>query len=205
MGAARTLLFVVWSTVCLIGAPALWSLPLLAGPHKVIDLRKVTDAGGEYEIGFCARPSPDAKLGLPGHAFVTFSHRARDGKRTFVAIGHSTSADIGAVLLSYLGPLGRVSGYLADEKYSSVMEKCLVVQVNETPYNNAVAMISDPLATMGLGPPGGPVLIAYKLGSEDCMSFMIKVAATLGPALKIPDRVAIETPLPYVRRFIDAN
>lgn len=91
---------------------------------KAIDLRNATEASGEYEISFCARPSPDTVKRLPGHAFVAFSFKPREGGRTFLAIGHTVQAGVSPVdaAWSYFG--GAVPGYLAEEKYSAAMTTC---------------------------------------------------------------------------------
>jgi hypothetical protein len=64
----------------------------------------------------------------------------------------------------------------------------------------------DPLKRLRLTATEGTVFQAYKLGSQDCMNFLISVAQTLkSRGLKVPDRGATERPTAYVKRLIDAN
>jgi len=171
-----------------------------------VDLRTSSDATGEYEIGFCARPSPDSVKRLPGHAFVSFSFKAPDGKRTFTSIGHTVQSGVSpsAAVWSYFGD--PVSGYLAEEKYTSAMQSCLIAKVNRGDYEKAFALTTSPLARMGIGPTDAAVLQAYKLGVDDCVSFMTSVANVLVPrGLKVPQRAASELPLQYMQRFIFSN
>lgn len=86
-------------------------------PHKVPDLRNQTEPTGEYEVGFCARPSPDTVKNLPGHAFASFSHQLPNGKRTVIAIGHTTSAPASKAILTFLKWIPSVSGHLSEETY----------------------------------------------------------------------------------------
>lgn len=171
-----------------------------------VDLRTSSDTSGEYEVGFCARPSPDAAKQLPGHAFVSFSFKSPDGKRTFTSIGHTVQADIspGSAAWSYFG--APVSGYLAEEKYTSAMQSCLVAKVNRADYEKSFALTTNPLAKMGIGPTDAAVLQAYKLGVDDCVSFMVNVANVLLPrGLRVPKRGATELPMQYMQRFISSN
>src|SRR5262245_30826125 len=65
--------------------------PSNAAPPKKIDLSNKTDPSGEYELGFCSRPSPVSSKGWPGHAFVSYSRQAAGG-RDFMSIGHTITA-----------------------------------------------------------------------------------------------------------------
>lgn len=173
---------------------------------KVLDLSTSSDVSGEYEIGFCARPSPDTKLDLPGHSFVTFSHRPRNGGRTFIAVGHTVSPGVSSVsaIWSYVGE--PVSGYVKEEIYTSMMQRCLLVRVDKADFNAAYGKTKSPLEKLGLKSSGGPMLQAYKLGSMDCMEFMIDVANVLArKGLKIPSRLPAELPLEYMVRFTQSN
>jgi hypothetical protein len=162
----------------------------LADPHRIVDLRTRTDAAAEYEVGFCARPSPDASMGgVPGHAFVSFSMKPAGGERTYVAVGHTTKAPVPAALLSYVKVFGPVPGYLGEELYTSLKEQCLIAQVNREDYNKALALAKNPLAALGLDASDAPVRLAYSLGAQDCMTFMIHVMQSIGGStLKIPSR-----------------
>lgn len=61
-------------------------------------------------------------------------------------------------------------------------------------------------ALSSLFPAGNkPLLLAYTLGSNDCVGFMVGVARSFGSQLKIPVRGATELPLTYLRNFIEAN
>jgi hypothetical protein len=177
----------------------------LGARAKEIDLSTMSDPAGIFNIAFCARPSPDA-TGKPGHAFVSFSHMPHGGQRDFLAIGHTVSAGVGAgeATWSYFG--SPVSGVLQEEKYTSIKQQCLDVQVNKTDYDQARALTTPALQLMGITRPGGTVFQAYKLGAEDCMTFMIKVANVLKPrGLNVPARGATEAPMAYMQRFIMAN
>lgn len=189
---------------------AAWALALLlpasafAGPHRVVDLRNQSDASGEYEISFCARPSPAAG-GLPGHAFVAFSHLPASGARAFTALGHTTHAGPVRALLSYGGSFS-APGVLQEERYTAVKEACLVVKVNQPDYERALSSSQPVLTKLGLATGQRPVLLAYSLGAQDCMGYMMTVARGLrAPGLTVPPRGKTELPLHYLRRFIDAN
>ncbi len=185
----------------------LWLLVLaLPSAAKTVDLSTRTEEDGQFEIAFCARPSPDTKRGLPGHMFVSFSQLRTGGKREFLAIGHTVAPGTaaGAAAWSYFGE--PISGYLAEERYSSIGQDCLLVVVNQDDYSKAYAMTNDPLAAMGIVRSNEPVLQAYKLGEDDCMTFLIRVAHLLRPrGLKVPERGATELPMVYVGRLIASN
>jgi hypothetical protein len=176
-----------------------------AAAAKELDLSTMDDPTGVYNIAFCARPSPDAS-GKPGHAFVAYSHAAPGKDRDFVAIGLTVGADVtpAAAIWSYFG--SPVSGLLKEERYTAIKQNCLDVKVNKDDFNHAKALAADPLATMGLTPQEGTVFEAYKLGGEDCLAFMMKVATILKPrGLNVPSRGAAELPMNYMLRFISAN
>lgn len=201
---ATTLPFVV--TCLVVGCLAVTSSAAV-GPHKVIDLRTQTDAAdAHYEVGFCARPTPDAPLNLPGHAFVALSSSIPGQARTYIAIGHTTRADLGSVFLSFIKPLGPVSGHLSEETYSATKEQCLIARVDRAAYEKAVGMTHDPLRDAGIETGAALVHVSYSLGAADCVAFMTSVARAVGGArLVIPTRGATELPLQYLRRLIDAN
>ncbi|MBI4000758.1 MAG: hypothetical protein HY348_03130 [Nitrospira defluvii] len=149
---------------------------------ELVDLRTSTDISGTYEVGFCARPSPDTVKHLPGHAFVSFSYSPYHGQRTFLAIGHTVLEGNSAsrALWSYFG--SSVTGYLKEEVYTSRMERCLQVKVNEADYEAAYALTANALSLMGIeAPKEMPVFEAYKLGDMDCMHFLIRVAEIIRP------------------------
>jgi hypothetical protein len=173
---------------------------------KNIDLATKSDFSGTFEIGFCAGESPDVPLKIPGHAFVSFSHKDRQGNRSFLAIGHTKSQGIAPIeaVWSYFG--SPVHGFLKEEVYSSRMQVCLMVNVDKSDYEAAFALSKSPLRNMGVAMPADPVFEAYKLGAEDCVSFVTSVAAILRPrGLKIPKRGVTELPLQYIRRMVEAN
>jgi hypothetical protein len=172
---------------------------------KEIDLSNMTDPTGVYNVAFCARPSPDV-TGKPGHAFVAYSHANPNGDRDFLAIGHTVGAGVGPASAgwSYFG--GPVSGLLKEERYTSIKQNCLDVTVNKADFNQARALGEDPLFRMGVTAQPGTVFEAYKLGLDDCMTFLISVAETLkSRGLKVPVRGATELPMTYIVRFIAAN
>ena len=172
---------------------------------KTLDLSTRSDPSGIYNVAFCARPSPDT-TGKPGHAFVSYSHQGLDGDRDFLAIGHTVAAGTGAISAtwSYFGD--QVSGRLKEEVYTSIKQNCLDVQVNQEDFARARALANSPLTALGLSDPEGSVLQAYKLGADDCMTFLIDVANTLKSAgLKVPSRGSRELPEAYVARLVSAN
>lgn len=172
---------------------------------KTIDLRNQTDADGTTrEISLCARPSPD-KPGLPGHAFVAFGEVSKDGKIKFRAIGH-TVFSVAEAILSYSG-LVTATGALVDEKYSSVKQKCLTLQVNKPDYDASYVQVAQPLSSIGITfDESKPIQKAYSLGGDDCVKLMISQAQRFTmKGLNVPARQANELPLPYVRRLIEAN
>lgn len=171
-----------------------------------IDLRKLSDVMGEHEISFCVRPSPHTTKNLPGHAFVSFSVLPRNKQRTFLSIGHTVQPNTSpaSAIWSYFG--APISGYLAEENYTSVRQACLVVKVDRADYHKALALTKNPLGSMGIFSSDAPVLQAYKLGSEDCVEFMINVANVLKPrGLKVPSRGTFELPMQFMQRFISSN
>jgi hypothetical protein len=177
-----------------------------------IDLRIRSDhTGDQYEVGFCGRPSPPGEKiphTLPGHAFVMFSHWSTSGKRTFLSIGHTISPGTSRVEAAWSFFGSPVSGYLSEERYTSVRQKCLTAKVNKREYDMAYSLTKSPLEKLGLYLKGSPVLEAYTLGANDCLSFIIDVAKTLqaaGLSLKVPGREKTELPLTYIQRLIDMN
>jgi hypothetical protein len=155
---------------------------------KEIDLRTMSDQTGDYDIAFCARPTPDA-TGKPGHAFVAFSHQLPNGERDFLAIGHTVGADVtpAKAAWSYFG--SPASGLLKEERYTAIKQNCLDAQVNKKDYDRARAFTANPLAQLGIAPADGVVLEAYKLGADDCMTFLIDVATSLkASGLTVPQR-----------------
>jgi len=172
---------------------------------KAIDLSTRSDSMGDFNIAFCGRPSPDV-TGKPGHAFVAYSHKPSGKDRDFVAIGHTVSAGQrpADAVWSYFG--SPISGLLEEELYTSVKQKCLDVKVNQEDFRRARAIAEDRLRKMGLTDKAGVVLQAYKLGSEDCMTFLMAVADVLKVrGLKVPARGPVELPTAYVERLIEAN
>lgn len=177
----------------------------VAQATRTIDLRKMSDVEGNFSVAFCARPSPDTALKLPGHMFVTYSLQDKSGNRTFRAIGHTTS-DPGGALLSYSKLFSPASGYLKEEVYTDAMQRCLEVYVNKADYDSAWKLSTSPLAKLGITDSGTPLLLAYRLGAEDCMGFALGVAKLFqSRGLVIPTRGSTEIPLMYMRRLIDAN
>lgn len=171
---------------------------------KTVDLRNQTDVdGGVREISLCARPSPD-KPGLPGHAFIAFSETRNDGSRTFRAIGH-TVFSVGEALLSYTG-LVTAAGALVDEKYTSIKQQCLTLQVNRGEYEKSYGLAAQLLKSVGVVfDETKPIQKAYSLAAEDCVGFLITQAQFFGPKVVVPSRKGGDLPLNYVRRLIDSN
>lgn len=172
----------------------------LAGPHKEIDLRTMSDATGEYDISLCARPSPSGPV--PGHAFVIYSHKPPGKDRKILSLGFTTSSGPAQAALSYKGWLTKADGYLGEERYTSLNEQCLVAHVDKSVFDQAWGL-AHPLATI----PGLADLRwtgAYTLAQNDCLTFMSKVADSL-KGVKVPERGATELPLAYLRRLIDSN
>jgi hypothetical protein len=170
---------------------------------KTLDLRKQTDAdGGSREISFCARPSSEKPV--PGHAFIAFSETTREGKRTFRAIGH-TAFSVSEALVSYTG-LVTATGALVDEKYTSLRQRCLTLQVNKADYDRSYRLAMQPLKSIGIVfDESRPILKAYSLAAEDCVGFMMQQAILFVPRINVPVRRNGELPLNYVRRLIDEN
>jgi hypothetical protein len=174
-------------------------------PAKSLDLGTISDPSGEYDIAFCARPSPDS-TGKPGHAFVAFSHKSAQGDRDFFAVGHTvgTGTTVASATWSYWG--SPIQGRLKEERFTALRQICLTIRVNQPDYDSGVAQTVNPLAKLGLARSGDIIFESYKLGAEDCINFVISVANVLrSKGLKIPDRGATELPMDYMRRFIAAN
>lgn len=178
-----------------------------AGPHNVVDLRNKTDGDGLLrEVSLCARPSPPpAPAALPGHMFIGFGQSTPDKAWSYFAVGHTTSAPLANTLLTYTGLVPSVPGYLASEKYTATKEQCLVFQVNKDQYEKALLYVKSPLdKVLNPGMPRPPVLLAYALGSDDCMGYSVQVInAILPPGKTLAPRRPVEVPMDYVRRIID--
>ncbi|HEX5752243.1 MAG TPA: hypothetical protein VFZ09_38880 [Archangium sp.] len=180
-----------------------------AAPHKTLALTKASEPDGtEYSLSFCARPSPSAALNLPGHAFVGYSMKPRKGARRYLAVGHTTYAPPGAVLLTYLGLRPSVEGSIEEELFTATQEHCLVLLVSKAAYDQAIAAAADVVSG---GLPSFTeqrrTILRYTLGAQDCMSFMLGVLKPFAGdrGVRIPARGPTELPLPYLRRLIDAN
>lgn len=172
---------------------------------KEIDRSTRSDAAGIFQIGFCARPSPDTFKKWPGHAFVAFSHLKPSGQRDFVAIGHTITAGVTPAQAIWSVAGEPVSGVLKEELYTSAMQNCLVVKVDKEDYDRAFELTKSPLQKMGLSATG-PVVEGYKLAADDCMAFMIAVASTLSrKGVVVPTRGATELPMDYMRRLVNSN
>jgi hypothetical protein len=169
------------------------------------DLRTQTDAQGETEIGFCARPSPDA-FGFPGHAFVTFSEIPNGGARKFRAVGHTVStAGIPATVFTYFG--GRpVSGRQMEEIFSHLKQACLVLKVDRAVYDRAIAAARPTLSALGLPDELAATAESYSLTGNDCIDFALRVAQIVqSSGLNVPPRGPTDTPGAYIRKLINAN
>ena len=170
------------------------------------DLRTSTDANGETEVGFCARPSPNA-FGFPGHAFVVFSATRPGGGRDFRAIGHTVASgtSVPAVVFSYFGGAS-VSGQQAEEKYTALRQACLTVKVDRAVYAKAIAAAQPTLTVLGVPADVAASIERYSLGSNDCLVFADKVAQTIKPAgLVVPVRSPTDTPNSWINKLIAAN
>jgi hypothetical protein len=179
--------------------------PSYAAPPKRIDLSNKTDPTGEYELGFCARPSPNSTKGWPGHAFVSFSHSTAGG-RDFIAIGHTLRAGTSPAEAGWSLFGNPVGGRLKEENYTSALADCLVVKVNKDDYDRAYALTQSPLSKLGLVRGNTIVFQAYKLGAEDCVDFTVSLAKTLeARGLKVPPRNNLERPMDYLKRLVAAN
>lgn len=171
-----------------------------AGPHKEIDLRTMTEATGEYDISLCARTSPSGPV--PGHAFVVYSHRPPGKERKILAVGFTTSSGPVQAALSYKGWLTKADGYLGEERYTSVNERCLLAHVDKKVFEQAWSFAHPFVSIPGLNDLRWTG--AYTLAQNDCMTFMSSVADLL-KGVKVPTRGATELPLAYLRRLIDLN
>lgn len=183
----------------------LWAVLVapLAASGKSIDLRARTDADGLVrEISYCARPSPDGPKHLPGHAYLVFGVEG-GGRFRFRAIGHTTS-DVGPAIVSFTGLL-KAQGAVVDEVYTAAKQMCLTTRVNRDAFEAAYSDAGNPLAALGFDR-DAPYVLAYSLGAEDCVGFMLRVARRFqANGLKVPARQALELPLAYLRRLVDAN
>lgn len=178
---------------------------------STIDLKSFSEPG-VYDVGFCARETPKTKL--PGHAFVFFSTKSDSGKRNFFSIGHTVldSSAKGTVGATWSFFEGTVGGYLKEEIYTSSTQMCLVVTVNKDVYVNAKKLSETPLTNLNMfskdivEKDDYHILQVYKLGSNDCIDFVVKVANLLsGKGLKVPTRNTLETPMGYITRLISTN
>lgn len=183
-----------------VGAGFAMATTASAAPHKQIDLRNQSDASGEYSISLCARPSP-GPAGLPGHAFVAYSFLPASGQnRQFLAVGFTTDAAVKG-LLSFNAALAEPPGYLGEELFTHVKEKCLVLLVNKAGFDRAYAKLTVQVPGFG----NLKYLAVYRLTQNDCVTFMTGVASLFAPQVKVPPRKATDLPLDYLRKVIDAN
>lgn len=174
--------------------------PVLAAPHKELDLRTLSDPSGEHSISLCARPSPSGNV--PGHAFVVYSVKPPGKDRKILSLGFTTSSGPSKAVLSYKGWLTTTDGYLGEERYTSIKEECLVVHVDKAVFDQAWGL-AYPLASIP-ALADLQLMAAYKLSANDCLTFMSKVAVAL-KGVKVPARGTTELPLDYVRRLIESN
>jgi hypothetical protein len=171
---------------------------------KVIDLRTMTNSKIETEINFCVRESPDTVKNLPGHAFVGFSQKEAGKDRIFIAIGHTLASGTSTTSAVW-SFVNAVNGLLKEENYTAATVECLTVKVDEPDYDRAFALTKNPLDILGLKI-NAPVIESYRLGINDCETFMISVARTLeSKGLKIPKRLTTDLPFAYLKKLIKAN
>ena len=193
----------VRNVLCL--ATVLSSVSGAIAADKRINLANKSDLAGTFELGFCARPSPSSAKGWPGHAFVSFSQKSPEGARTFSAIGHTVAPGVGLAKAGWSLFGSPVPGILKEENYTSVMEECLIVEVNKEDFDKALGMSKSPLEKAGLKI-SGPLLEVYVLGAEDCVAWMIGIANLIRPkGLKVPERKMAESPMPYMRRLVETR
>lgn len=188
----------LWAT-----AVALSAVPAFA--HEK-DLRTHTDASGETEVSFCARPSPNT-FGFPGHAFVAFSDRPTGQPRIFRAVGHTVASSAAgpSMAFTYFGG-GSVAGQQAEERYTHAKQDCLTVKVNRATYQQALAAAQPTLTALGVPANVAASAERYSLNGNDCIDFAVRVAGALRPAgLSVPARAAADTPMGFIRRLIAAN
>ncbi|MQA40583.1 hypothetical protein [Rugamonas aquatica] len=186
---------------CTLACALLIPAVVLSAPHKVIDLRKMSDSSGEYSVSLCARPSPGSAA-LPGHAFVAFSFiPASGGDPQFVALGFTTNSAVKG-LLSFSALLATPTGYLKEEILSHVQENCLVALVNRQDFDNAYAKTRLFAGLPGFG--DSPYIAVYSLTQNDCVTFMTGVASVLD-GVTVPERNLTDLPMDYMRKLIDAN
>jgi len=101
-----------------------------------------------------------------------------------------------------MGWMPSVPGYLSEELYTSIKERCLVALVNKKTFDDSWA-VAHPFFNV-------PALSAitfsgeYRLGVNDCMTFMINVSKAL-KGVVVPNRGATEPPQAFLRRLIDSN
>jgi hypothetical protein len=173
---------------------------------KDIDLSTRSDPDGSFQIGFCARPSPDTFKGWPGHAFVSYTHRKPRGEIQFTAIGHTVTAGVSPVRAAWSLFGSSVSGLLKEEVYSATLQNCLLVKVDRENYERAFELTKSPLQKLGIVRDASPVFETYKLGAEDCVSWMTAVALTLrSKGIVVPTRGNTDIPMSYMQKFIAAN
>lgn len=189
--------------LCLAAASLAVSCPAMARDK---DLRTMTDANGETEVGFCSRPSPDS-FGFPGHVFVTFSATRPEGGRDFRAVGHTVAGgtDVPSVVISYFRG-SSVAGRQMEERYTSLKQACLVLKVDRAIYQSALASAAPTLTALGIPADVAASAERYSLGSGDCITFAERVAGALRPAgLSVPARAATDTPASWIRKLDAAN
>lgn len=194
----RALLMTIAAISILAGAP------VCKAAEK--DLRTLSDAAGETEVSFCARPSPN-DFGLPGHAFVAFSEQPTGKTRIFRAVGHTvapTAGPIASAFTYFSG--GSVAGQQAEERYSHIKQACLTVKVDRAVYQAALNAARPTLTAVGVPDVVAASAERYTLNGNDCVDFAIKVAQVIKPVgLKVPARDATDTPMSYLKKLIAAN
>lgn len=171
---------------------------------KTIDLSTMTEIGGPYEISFCERPSPSSS-GFPGHAFVALSEGAGNNRK-FVSLGLTVQSGVGTVdaALSYFGV--NVGGIVKEEQYSHIRQECLNVKVNSDAYRRAYDETQSALNLAGTIPGGLARFESYRLGSNDCITFVNTVATVLIPTgLRVPERQASDLPIDFIEKIRNLN
>lgn len=170
------------------------------------DLRTRTDAAGETEISFCAKPNPD-DLGFPGHVFVAFSERQAGKPRNFRAVGYTVASGAGQppVAFTYFGGKA-VAGEQAEERFTYLRQACLNLKIDRAVYQRALSAARPTLMALGLPDELAGSAESYALNRNDCIEFAIQVAEPMkAVGLNVPERTLIDMPAAYISRMIEAN
>ena len=150
---------------------------------KIVDKRNLSESG-EYAISFSSREKGE----LYDHAFIVWYYSNAEGKRTdmraagFYAVGADSMYDL---------IIGGVPGKVLDDSNEKI-NKQIIVLINKSIFETALQVEKKYQDS------------TYRLGTNDCVTFVSKVAEVI-PGLEIPSRVLNIYPSSFIAALYNDN